>query len=615
MQDGATRTCSPCLGEGERWGALLIGPFYRRHEGRHDFSPRLEGRVFVPSFVAIVSVRVPTDTSAPQIMTQTHCIVDGLSTITTRFGLMNLRSQIEACRRQADEPQRIDVAVFGRFKAGKSSFLNHLIGRAVLPIGVLPLTAIVTRLRYGPSERAAVRFFDGTVKSIPVEDIALYVGEGENPHNKKQVAGVEVELPALESFAPLEFVDTPGLGSAFTHNTDATLRWLPNVGAALVAVSADAPLSEPDLELLDQLHRHTPTIALLLTKADLLTKAEREEVRAFVDRQLPGRGGGGGLPVFFYSIRPELPEFKLALVAGLLDPLRQDRGTVADQVLRHKLDSVIRQALDYLRVALAVAAPAETARQGLHDRLLEERARFDGLREELQLLAHDVAGQALEESVKRLHPIQQALQAKVTVELGTRLREWRLRLPALLDAWRGWLDGSLRHELREISLANRAMFCEPLDKARERLTRALRSFQDRLTDHVQTALGVCLTQREFALSVGEPGPPPVSVSFAFDAAFTTVGWLIPVSLCRKQIERVLLRKARWEVEKNLSRLAAEWQTRVSAGVQELRRQAERHALDELATLEQMLAKGQSTRPQIEQAIDWLTESRRAIEKP
>ena len=548
-------------------------------------------------------------------MIRVNGILDRVADLANRFQLVNLRPQIAACQQQLSAPERIDVAVFGRFKAGKSSFLNHLTGRAVLPIGVLPLTAIVTRLRHGPVERAVVRFLDGTAKSIPLGDIGFYVGENENPRNAKQVASVEVELPALQSLAPLEFVDTPGLGSAFTHNTRATLHWLPNVGAALVAVSADAPLSERDLDLLEELRRHTPKIALLLTKADLLTEAQRAEVRDFLRRQLAERWGDDGLPVFFYSIKPDLPELKTALVERLLEPLRQDRGVAAEQILRHKLTSLISQALDYLLVALAAATQAEASRQALHERLLEEREQFDALREELHLLAHDVAGQALEQSVQRLLPIQRTLQAKLTADLQTQLRQWRLRLPPMLEAWREWLNDFLSRELSEVSQAQRGMFCEPLQKARERLTRALRAFQDRLAEHVQAALGVSLTRREFALEVREPSAPPVDVAFAFDVAFSTVGHVIPLTLFRKPIVRVLLRKARWEVEKNLSRLAADWQRRVSAGIQELRRQAQEYARNELATLEQMLAQGQSNQPQLEQAIALLTEALEKIHSP
>ena len=78
----------------------------------------------------------------------------------------------------------------------------------MLPIGVVPLTAVITRLRYGPLERAEAHFLDGSMKGIPLQEIALYVGENENPNNAKQVATVEVELPALEPLAPLQRAGT-----------------------------------------------------------------------------------------------------------------------------------------------------------------------------------------------------------------------------------------------------------------------------------------------------------------------------------------------------------------------------------------------------------------------
>lgn len=156
--------------------------------------------------------------------TYAELILERVSSLAVELKLLNLQPQIAACRNQIDNSDKIDVAVFGRFKAGKSSFLNHLTGRSVLPIGVLPLTAVITRLRYGPVERAEVCFLDDGKREIPVGEIDRYVGENQNPNNEKQVASVEVEMPALKQFAPLRFVDTPGLGSAFAHNSQAALE-------------------------------------------------------------------------------------------------------------------------------------------------------------------------------------------------------------------------------------------------------------------------------------------------------------------------------------------------------------------------------------------------------
>jgi GTP-binding protein EngB required for normal cell division len=541
-------------------------------------------------------------------MSEVQAILNRISALANELKLANLHPQIAACRSRFNGHHGIDVAVFGRFKAGKSSFLNSLTGRAVLPIGVVPVTAVVTRLRYGPLEKAEVRFLDGTANAVPLEEIGLYVGEDANPNNEKRVASVDVELPALKGLEPLRFVDTPGLGSAFTHNTQVTLQWLPNVGAALVAVSCDAPLSEPDLTLLEQLRLHTPKIVLLLTKADLLTPSQRNEVLAFVRRQL-SRKWGTELPVFFYSVRPEEVPLKTELEQNLFLPLIQNRDQAAGQIARHKLLSLVSQVLNYLQVALAAATQAESARQALRESLAEERRQFDLLRAELNVLAREWSANALDWSLAQLLPIQRGLEDKITTGLGAQFPRWRLRLPPLMVAWRDWINQVLNRELSEISRAQQDMFRSPLHRARQHLTRTLRAFHDRLADHARAALGVSLTPPEFALEVAEPSAPPLDVAYALDPFLMGLGHLVPMTLFGALVCRALLRKARWEVEKNISRLAAEWRDRVTAGINELTRQAEKQAMDELTALEQLAESSASKAPELQQAIEELAEVR------
>ena len=528
-------------------------------------------------------------------------VLNRISGLANELKLANLHPQIAVCRSQFNGHHGIDVAVFGRFKAGKSSFLNSLTGRAVLPIGVVPLTAVVTRLRYGPVEKAEVRFLDGTTKAVPLEEIGRYVAEDANPNNEKRVASVEVELPTLKGLEPLRFVDTPGLGSAFTHNTQVTLQWLPNVGAALVAVSCDAPLSEPDLALLEQLRLHTPKIVVLLTKADLLTAAQRNEVLAYVHRQLKAKWGTE-VPVYFYSVRPEEVLLKTELEQKLFRPLIHNRDEAAGQIARHKLLSLVSQVLNYLQVALAAATQAESARQALRESLAEERRQFDLLRAELNVLAREWSANALDWSLARLLPIQRGLEDKITTRLGAQFPRWRLRLPPLMRAWRDWINEFLNRELSEVSRTQQNMFRSPLHRARRHLTRTLRAFHDRLADHVRAALGVALTPPEFSLDVEDPAAPPVDVAYALDPFLMAVGNLVPMTLFGALVRRVLQRKARWEVEKNISRLAAEWRDRVAAGINELTHQAEKQAMDELTALEQLAVNTFSKAPDLGEAI-------------
>jgi len=180
----------------------------------------------------------------------------------------------------------ISVAVLGRFKVGKSSFLNHFLGRDFLPVGVVPVTTVVTAVRFGDREEARVHHRDGRDPEIPLDRIGSFISEKENPENAKEVSLVTVELPELRRFRGLQFVDTPGLDSALSHNTLTSLAWLPHAGLALVAVSVDPPLSQRDIDLLKSLYRYTPKVAVLLTKADLLSEQELKDVIMYIRTHL-----------------------------------------------------------------------------------------------------------------------------------------------------------------------------------------------------------------------------------------------------------------------------------------------------------------------------------------
>ena len=116
---------------------------------------------------------------------------------------------------------RFFVACVGQFKRGKSTLLNALVGEPILPAGVVPVTTVPTLLRYG-NTRAARVLIDARWRTIRLEDLPQYVSEELNPENTKQVAGVEVFLPSPLLAGGMCLVDTPGIGSVFSGNTETT---------------------------------------------------------------------------------------------------------------------------------------------------------------------------------------------------------------------------------------------------------------------------------------------------------------------------------------------------------------------------------------------------------
>src|ERR1051325_3484931 len=193
--------------------------------------------------------------------------------VAERYEMSSTRALIQSITTLSAD-KTLDVAVVGRFKAGKSSFLNHFLGRQLLPVGAVPVTTVVTTIGFGPEEKATVHLQGGATKQIGLGEVHSFVAESENPENSKGVSSVSIELPELARMRALQFVDLPGLESALAHNTQAAINWLPNVGLALVAISVDPPLSQQDVELLRSVRRYTPHIAILLTKIDLLSDRE-----------------------------------------------------------------------------------------------------------------------------------------------------------------------------------------------------------------------------------------------------------------------------------------------------------------------------------------------------
>lgn len=202
---------------------------------------------------------------------------------------------------------RFTLAVVGQFKRGKSSLMNAIIGRELLPTGVLPLTSAVTVLKYGPAERLVVRRENSLFPDeLPVAALADYVTERSNPANQKKVKSACVELPVPFLRRGVEFVDTPGIGSAITANTVTAYEFLPECDAVLFVTSVDTPLTSLELSFLREIRAYVERIFFVVNKIDLVADAEREEVLQFVTDTIREQSGSEAVKVFPVSARQGL---------------------------------------------------------------------------------------------------------------------------------------------------------------------------------------------------------------------------------------------------------------------------------------------------------------------
>jgi hypothetical protein len=189
---------------------------------------------------------------------------------------------------------RFSIAVLGRFSRGKTSLLNALLGRAWLPVGLLPLTSVITQVHYG-SEPKAVLWYHGSnlFLDAPLAELDRHITERGNPGNAQGVRLCEVELPAEILHRGFTFIDTPGLGSAIAANSRTTQQFLPEADAAILVSGADSPFSVEEVAILDwAVGQHRP-LFVVLNKQDLLAPAARAEAAAFARNEVARRGVKG----------------------------------------------------------------------------------------------------------------------------------------------------------------------------------------------------------------------------------------------------------------------------------------------------------------------------------
>ena len=531
--------------------------------------------------------------------------------IAERYGISALSGLLHSATAAAAQ-EEISVAVLGRFKAGKSSFLNDFFGRAILPVGVVPVTAVVTEVRYGPRERARVQHSNGDDGEIPVNRVGDYVSEKENPENVKKVDLITIELPELGRFRGLKFVDTPGLESALAHNTQASVDWLPNVGLALVAVSVDPPLSQRDIELLKSLYQFTPKVAVLLTKADLLSGPELAEVVDFVRMQL-SKYLPGAPQVFPYSTKPGFEHFRQALevtlVAGTLERFSEDR----ESIVRRKADTILRECADYLTLSLKAAESLQSERQDLKQQVLGEKEILDEVKSQVRLVVQHAAARTRATVSDRLEAHQGELETELGEDFEKKFPGWSTSLARMLSSFEEYLDFSLREELTELSIRDRGAFIEPLRKVQKQAFRALQQFRDRLSERTMRAFGVPLRTSETEISVQDPAAPNIRVGRVFDRNWELLSPVLPVWAIRSIVHRHFRQTISRAVYQNISRLTTQWEESIHSALWSVEKEAHRRLDDLILTVERLLENARDERvPEIRADLDRIRNARASL---
>lgn len=150
------------------------------------------------------------------------------------------------------------VVVIGEFNAGKSSFVNALLGDSLLPMGITPTTEAIELIRYGELNRKPVIREDGIREWM---------------HPNTGAPGVAL-------------VDTPGTGSVFQKHEKTAKSFLHRSDLVIFVVSAKRAFAETERLYLELAKNYGKKIILVVNQIDLLQPKEQNEVRRFIERQV-----------------------------------------------------------------------------------------------------------------------------------------------------------------------------------------------------------------------------------------------------------------------------------------------------------------------------------------
>jgi small GTP-binding protein len=350
---------------------------------------------FVRWFALRSGVLRVLDPAAESQLASARDLVASLRNTLTEFGASaDDQSALVASMRQLDE--LFLLVVVGEFNAGKSAFINALLGQVLLQEGVTPTTARIQVLKYGDA-----------------------VTRGSEPD------GLQVVTAPADLLRDIRIVDTPGTNAIIREHERLTSEFIPRCDLVLFITSAERPFTETERVFLTTIRDWGKKIVLVVNKIDILgNAAERDEVLTFV------RNGARGVLGFEPDVLPVSARLAQKAKQGEPSLWASSHFEALEQYLRSTLDARSR-----FRLKLANPLGVGRALAGRYATIAAERLTL--MEEDVQLLADVERQLALyREDMERGFELRTAAVEKELADMearGHRFFEDTLRIGRVID--------------------------------------------------------------------------------------------------------------------------------------------------------------------------------------
>lgn len=191
-----------------------------------------------------------------------------LEKIINTYEINELKNDLQS----ATTVDNIFIGVLGEFSSGKSSMLNSILGKKILPAMDKATTKSITYLKSNVNQDDEIKYFEikeddteGEISLIDFQDIAKGYRKGET------VVSVKSNEFLNNGYV---FIDTPGVSSLDQTDIDITYGLLPKLDGILICIDSNTGslnaslrsfLESPEIELIKE------KILFVLTKSDQKT--------------------------------------------------------------------------------------------------------------------------------------------------------------------------------------------------------------------------------------------------------------------------------------------------------------------------------------------------------
>lgn len=187
------------------------------------------------------------------------------------------------------EENKFSIVVVGEFSAGKSTLLNAMMGRRMLPSFTQETTATVNFLRgknEAPNNEPGIVYYnDGTYEVLPdteLKTIEKFVStKGEDVASTVNHLDVYLDSEFLKDGVML--VDSPGLNGVAEGHKEITENQIKRSNASIFMFDATRPGSKTDFDTLGNLRENVNKIFILLNKVDMIKEDEGETVDSVIE--------------------------------------------------------------------------------------------------------------------------------------------------------------------------------------------------------------------------------------------------------------------------------------------------------------------------------------------